>query len=275
MKLWDAVAGGEPLRSFPESGETRHPVSALAFSPDGRRLATASFGRRVDVWDTTTGGLLHTLPDSGRGLVLCVAFSPDGRQIASSGEDKIVRIWDATTGREVLGLRGHTSHCGSVAFSPDGRRLASASSDGTIRIWDATPLQEHEGQEILNFTGHNKEIWSVAVSPDGQKIASAGWGTPAEVWDMQTGQVSAEFNGQRDIVFCVAWQPDGQLIASAGRDGELFTVKVWNATDREASLRSFPRAGEFSPWRSRPDGRYLVTGGAKPNRASLGCADRR
>ena len=224
---------------------------ALAFSPDGGRLATASFDRRVDVWDTTTGELLHTLPHNG--LVLCVAFSPDGRRLASAGEDKTVHVWDATTGREVLGLRGHTGMCGCVAFSPDGRRLASASMDGTIRIWDATPLQGHEGQETLTFTQHSDEIWSVAVSPDGQKIVSAGFGTPAKVWDAQTGQVSVEFSGHTDVVFCVAWQPDGQRIASAGADGGLFTVKVWDAADRTRSLRD-SRAGRrsSSPWRSAP-----------------------
>ena len=148
VKLWDPEAGGEPLRTFPE---TRHAVAALAFSPDGGRLATASFGRRVDVWDTTTGELLRTLPHSG--LVLGVAFSPDGRRLASAGEDKVVHVWDATTGREVLGLRGHTGMCGCVAFSPDGLRLASASMDGTIRVWDATPLQGDERQETPDLHG--------------------------------------------------------------------------------------------------------------------------
>src|SRR5262249_24868741 len=128
QKLWDAEAGGLPLRIFPAHG---HPVSALAFSPDDGRLASASYDRSVKVWDTTTGGLLPTLLHTGR--VECVAFSPDGRRFASGGEDKTVRVWDATTGREVLGLRGHTERCGCVAFSPDGRRLASASTDGTIR----------------------------------------------------------------------------------------------------------------------------------------------
>src|SRR3954469_1855692 len=261
VKLWDTVVGGEALRAFPESGETRHPVSAIAFSPNGRQMATASFERRVDVWDTATGELLHTLVDSGRGLVLCVAFSPDGRLIASSGEDKIVRVWDASNGREVLSLRGHTSHCGSVAFSPDGHRLASAGSDGTIRIWNATPLREHEGQELLNFTGHNKEIWSVAVSPDGKKVASAGWGTSPDVWDLQTGQLTAEFDGHKDVAFCVAWQRDGQAIASAGRDGEEFTVKVWNAKTGTPTF-TLPSGPEYFAAAFTIDGSYLVTGRA-------------
>ena len=148
MKLWDAETGGS--RSAP-SPSIAHPVSALAFSPDGERLASASFDRTRETCGTrrpasSSTRFAHT------GLVLGVAFSPDGRRLASAGEDKTVRVWDATTGREVLGLRGHTGRCGCVAFSPDGRRLASASTDGTIRVWDATPLRGDEGQETLTFT---------------------------------------------------------------------------------------------------------------------------
>jgi eukaryotic-like serine/threonine-protein kinase len=267
VKLWDPEAGGEPLRTFPES----RGVAALAFSSDGGRLATASFSRCVEVWDTTTGGLLHTLPHSG--LVLGVAFSPDGRRLASAGEDKVVHVWDPTTGREVLGLRGHTSQCGCVAFSPDGWRLASASKDGTIRVWDATPLQGHEGQEALTFTQHRDEVWSVAVSPDGQKIASAGFlaaagtkpggGGLVKVWEAQTGQVSFEFSGHTSIVFCVAWHPDGQWIASAGLDGELLTVKVWDAQSGRRVFELPPGPEEYYAVAFSPDGRYLVTGRAK------------
>ena len=136
LKLWDPETG-LLLRTIHAH---RHPVSALAFSPDGKWLASASFDRTVKLSDSTTGELLHTF-DLHTGNVECVAFSPNGRRLASGGEDKTVRVWDATTGREVLGLRGHTDRCGCVAFSPDGRRLASASSDGTIRFWDATPLR--------------------------------------------------------------------------------------------------------------------------------------
>jgi WD40 repeat protein len=262
VQLWDPLAGGrEPARTFPKTGA----VVALAFNKDGDRLAGANFGRRVDVWDTTTGQITHTLPHLGA-LVLGVAFSPDGRRIASSGEDKIVRIWDAATGREareVLGLRGHTGLCTCVAFSPDGHRLASASTDGTIRIWDATPLQGHVVQQVRTLQ-HSNEVWSLAVRSDGREIVTSGWFTLANVWDLQTGDLGATFSGHRGVVFCVAWHPDGRRVASAGANGQLLTVKVWDAQTgvEEFTLPAHPIAGdpEFFAAAFSPDGQYLVTG---------------
>ncbi|SIO58316.1 WD40 repeat [Singulisphaera sp. GP187] len=269
VRLWDAGAGGEPLSIFAESREIHHPVTALSFGPnagrpDGARLATSSYARRVDVWDTTTGRLLRTLRH--RRLVLGTVFSPDGLRLASAGEDKTVRVWDATTGREVLVLRGHTGACACVAFSPDGLRLASAGKDWTIRIWDATPLLGNEGRERLTFTQQGQEIWNQSISPDGQLVVSAGLNAPPTVWDPRTGRVvSAGFDGHRDIVFDTAWRPDGRRVASAGAEGGLFTVKVWDPqTGREdftlpdailGALEFFSVI--YSP---EPDSRYLVTG---------------
>jgi WD40 repeat protein len=232
----------------------------LAFNAQGDQLAAASFGRRVDVWDTTTGRITDTLSHPGA-FVLGVAFSPDGRRLASAGEDKIVRVWDTTTWREVLGLRGHTAYCTCVAFSPDGHRLASASLDGTIRIWDATPLQGHLAQEARTLQ-HGNEIWTVAVRPDGREVVAAGWGTLANVWDVQTGQPGITFSGHRDIVFCVTWHPDGRRVASAGVNGQLFTVKVWDAQTGVEAFSLPANAGdpEFFAAAFSPDGRHLVTG---------------
>jgi WD40 repeat protein/serine/threonine protein kinase len=264
VTLWD-WKNRQPLHTFTGHGHNSIPV---AFSHDGRQLATGGGRQGQSIWDTETGKLLRTWPahhlvisalafspDGGRlatasvdrsvklwdtttgelvqnflhtGNVLGVAFSLDGRRLASTGEDKTVRIWDVTTGREVLGLRGHTDSCGCVVFSPDGRRLASASLDGTIRVWDATPLRRDEGQETT-FAHHGDEVRSVAVSPDGEKIVSAGHGGLLKVWDAATGQRIVEIPGHTDLVFCVAWHPDSQRIATAGSDGPRKAVKVWDA----------------------------------------------
>jgi WD40 repeat protein/serine/threonine protein kinase len=256
VRLWDARIGELPLHTL---RTTRDPLSALSFSLDGGRLASASFGKRVDIWNTTTGRLVHPLTHSGR--VDCVAFSPDGQRVASGGEDKTVHIWDANTGREVLGLRGHTRRCECVAFSPDGLRLASASADGTIRVWDATPLRGDEGQEKFTFTQHSKDIRSVAVSPDGRRVASAEQGALVKVWDAATGDISAEIDTHADIVFGVAWHPEGQRIASTGWDGRQHFVQVFDARSGELQAFKVPpdRVGcdavAFST-----DGSYLVTG---------------
>ena len=258
LKIWD-LESKELLQSIDAH---RHPVSALAFSPDNQWLASASFDRTVKLSNSTTGALLDTF-DLHTGNVECVAFSASGNRLASGGEDKTVRFWDATTRLEVLALRGHTDRCGCVAFSPDGWRLASASSDRTIRIWDATPLQGDEGQEILTFTGHTDEIRSVAFSPDGQRVVSAGQDGLVKVWDAQTGRVSAKFS-ETLIVFCVAWHPDGERIVSVGSSGGLPSFKVWEArTGREVFEISSGQehlAVPYSVVACSPDGRYLVTG---------------
>jgi WD40 repeat protein/serine/threonine protein kinase len=267
VRLWDT--GDEPLRILAESRHARHPVTSLSFGPsagrpNGGRLATSSYDRRVDVWDTTTGRLLRTLRH--RRLVLGTAFSPDGRRLASAGEDKTVRIWDPTTGREVLVLRGHTGACGCVAFSPDGLRLVSAGKDGTIRVWDATPLRGNEGQDRLTFTRHSNEIWNMSISRDGQRVVSAGLNESPRVWDPRTGRLAgAGFDGHRDIVFDTAWRPDGQRAASAGGDDGLFTVKVWDPQTGREDLTlpgALPGTPEFFCVAYGPgsDGRYLVTG---------------
>ena len=119
-------------------------VNSASFSPDVKRLASASYDGTVKVWDATTGQESLTLKGH-TSLVFSVSFSPDGKRLASASDDQTVKVWDATTGQESLTLKGHTGRVTSVSFSPDGARIASASWDYTVKLWDARPLtSEHK-----------------------------------------------------------------------------------------------------------------------------------
>ncbi len=117
----------------------------MAFSPDGKRLATGGKKNTVIIWDVETGRELQTL-EGHNGEVYTVAFSPDeeGRWIASGGEDSAVKIWDSHSGTLVRNFRGHKGLVSSLAFSPDGRRLVSGSRDTTVKVWDMVPLNDSE-----------------------------------------------------------------------------------------------------------------------------------
>jgi hypothetical protein len=111
-------------------------VNSAAYSPDGRRIVSASDDKTVKVWDAETGQLIRTL--SGHdGIVSFAAYSPDGRRIVSASSDNTVKVWDAETGRLISTLSGHGSIVSFAAYSPDGRRILSASGDNTVKVWDA------------------------------------------------------------------------------------------------------------------------------------------
>ncbi len=228
----------------------------VAYSSDGRLLASASADQTVRVWPRA-GSEPPLVLRANDGTVETVAFSPDGRRIASghSGSDTI-RVWNATKGdgEDPVLLHGHQGPVWSVAFSPDGRRLLSGSGDGTLRLWD--PAYPGNPQVL---DGHSGAAWSVAVSADGNTVASGGEDHTVRVWRAKVRQDPLVLTGHRDEVLSVALSADGRRVASASRDR---TVRVWD-TDSGALVAALDGHTKIV-WSVAfsPDGRRVASGGA-------------
>jgi WD40 repeat protein len=199
------------------------PLTGVAYSRDGRRLATSSLDHTIKVWDAADGRELHTLRGH-RDWVRGVTFSPDGRRIASAGADALVKVWDADRAQERLTLRGHTQAASAVAFSPDGTRLASAASDQTIKVWD--PDHDPGG---LRYTGHGGPVVALAFSPSGHLLysaANAPGGAEVHCWRADSGRRVREYAGPAAPVNALAVSAHGRYVAAGRNDG---TLQVWEA----------------------------------------------
>jgi WD40 repeat protein/serine/threonine protein kinase len=243
VRVWDAGSGTERRTLAGSLSPIAHRV---AYSPDGRRLATVSAlpnpGEPVRVWEVATGKeickfLGHSAPP------ICLAFSPDGGHVASAGFDFVVRVWEATTGKEVRVLEGHSWPIFDVAFSPDGRHVASGSGDSTVRVWDWTT-----GKELPALRPrHAGRVANVAFSRDGKRLASASWDRTVKVWDAASWRLLHDLPHPSGVQ-CVAFDRDGPRLAWGSTDG---TVTVWDGPGRETHVlrghTSWVQAVAFSP----------------------------
>jgi serine/threonine protein kinase/Tol biopolymer transport system component len=214
------------------------PIHAVAYSPNGQQMASASEDGTVRLWQTN-GGLLQRTFGSGvtgvsgtTGSLDAVAFSADGQTIAAAGYDGVIRLWRTSSGTSVADLKGHSRYVSELAFSADGQWLASAGYDNTLRLWKID-LNERfflwhtiKAKPVHVLTNvHSGWVCSIAFRPDGQQIASAGEDGTVKIWQTDQGKLLKTLQGHEGMVKAVAFSPTGRKVASSATDK---TLRIWD-----------------------------------------------
>lgn len=268
-------------------------VGIVAFSSDGKTLASGSKDKTIKLWDVAAGKLNRTLegdssavwalafnPDSTQlatgsffwrvllwnlksgdlirtvehdAAVWTVAISPNGKTLVSGSEDKKIKAWNIDTGKRVYTLSDHSDYVYSVAISRDGKTLVSGSKDATIKIWELGT-----GNLIDTLTGHSGDVRSVAITPDSKTIVSGSYDDTVKIWNQETGELIRTLEGHSDDVVSVTISPDGKTIASGSKDK---TIKIWNLQTGELLNTLSGHSDEVYSVAFNPDGKMLASAG--------------
>jgi WD40 repeat protein len=219
ISVWDATKD-QTQPQFSLTGPTDR-VNSIAWSPNGKNLASASEDSTVMIWDATKAGTpLLTLKDTNGQI--SVAWSPDSTRVASGCSDHTAKIWDAVKGGKALStFSGHTDRVRSVAWSPDGTQLLTGSDDQTLKVWSVADASK----PLMTLTGHKGRVSSVGWAPNGKYLGSGSDDGSVKIWDAKNGGdalITLVPTGSNQFAQCIAWSPDSSAIAASYPDG-----KVW------------------------------------------------
>lgn len=243
VQCWDTDSGaavGQPLKH-------RSPLSAIAVSPDGRRIVTS--GERMQVWDVDTGERIAQMPAGAAST--CLSFRSDGQAVVSADNDGTIRVWDIHTAKCVRSPWQHGRAGQVLAFNPQGTYALTAADGRTARVWNV-----HTGEAVTPPLPHGARVVHAAFAPDGCSVVTAGADGVARVWSVPRGRPTGVVLRHRGSIRAVAFSPDSLRVVTAGEDN---TARVWDATTGNALTPPLRHNGSVHGASLHRNGQLLLT----------------